>query len=552
MNTRSELDSPCANDGADSILDSPRVWWWFAVPIGAIIITAIRAVRAGWVPRNDRVFVQLRVLDVFSRNTPLAGMPSTLSGSTDGTAHHPGPGQFWLLAVPFRAVSSLTDSSASLAIAAAIVTVAALVVVVWCLKNLGCSTTEGLMACGFISVAIWQATTQVAVSPWNPDFAFIMFVAATALCIANSVRGPTLVATSAVVVFASLAAQAHLSFAIPSVALVAVTFAYSFRCARGDLRRWILVIAAVSVAVWSGPILDLVRNAGGNIATLASAGDAAGAGFVAAFDRFAHSMAPWQHGLRRPRDGEVFLFTATWTDRLFGLVVIAAVAAVSTMHGRAGRLAVTALSLIVATIVAAAISPMNLGTAYAAHVQRVWIVPTLLAWATLMVGLLRVVRSRFDSAPLRRDGPLGVLGMIAAVVLVTSAVWSGFEDGTMYLRCSDAVTSLASSLDETAQDGDIFDSTAITFVGLGPAQDIATGLYGELILHGTALLLAAETDPGMISEHYLAPRTRPRTRSIITVSPVPPTSPTTAPVATATCQTPTEFAQVWVWRHSPG
>jgi hypothetical protein len=118
----------------------------------------------------------------------------------------------------------------------------------------------------------------------------------------------------------------------------------------------------------------------------------------------------------------------------------------------------------------------------------------------------------------------------------------------MDLQCSDAVNSLASSVADVAQDGDLFDSTAITFDGLGPAQDIATGLFGELVRRGISVRLVAETAPGMISAHYFAPPTRSAAHPSIMISPVPPTTFTSESVARASCQTSTDFAEVWVWR----
>src|SRR5207247_343770 len=66
-------------------------------------VALVRAFRDGWVPSADEANVATRSLDVFSRHPPLTGLPST-SGWYGGNvqANHPGPIEFYLLAVPLR------------------------------------------------------------------------------------------------------------------------------------------------------------------------------------------------------------------------------------------------------------------------------------------------------------------------------------------------------------------------------------------------------------------------------------------------------------------
>ncbi|NYJ74815.1 hypothetical protein [Allobranchiibius huperziae] len=56
----------------------------------------------GWVPQGDEALVAVRIHDVWSVHPPLVGMRSTSSVSSPGVyAHHPGPLEFYLLAIPY-------------------------------------------------------------------------------------------------------------------------------------------------------------------------------------------------------------------------------------------------------------------------------------------------------------------------------------------------------------------------------------------------------------------------------------------------------------------
>lgn len=91
---------------------------------------AIRLLAHGWVLQGDEALVAVRAHDVWSAHPPLVGMRSTSSVTSPGVyAHHPGPLQFYLLAIPYAATNfaswSIVVTDAALACFFAALTVRA-------------------------------------------------------------------------------------------------------------------------------------------------------------------------------------------------------------------------------------------------------------------------------------------------------------------------------------------------------------------------------------------------------------------------------------------
>ncbi|TWP34196.1 hypothetical protein [Leekyejoonella antrihumi] len=67
------------------------LFWWTASLIAR-----------GWIPQGDQALIAIGSHDVFSTHPPLLGMRSTSSLTAPGVyAHHPGPLQFYVLALPY-------------------------------------------------------------------------------------------------------------------------------------------------------------------------------------------------------------------------------------------------------------------------------------------------------------------------------------------------------------------------------------------------------------------------------------------------------------------
>ncbi|MCB0972040.1 MAG: hypothetical protein KDA97_11090, partial [Acidimicrobiales bacterium] len=76
-----------------------------ALLVAPFVVSATRALDREYLPSGDDALIGLRALDVGTADTPLVGQPSTshLYGPDDGTSH-PGPIEFFWLALPVRAL----------------------------------------------------------------------------------------------------------------------------------------------------------------------------------------------------------------------------------------------------------------------------------------------------------------------------------------------------------------------------------------------------------------------------------------------------------------
>ena len=282
-------------------------------------------VAPGWVPVSDTAIVATRARDVFTRETPLVGQPSTAGIDVGEDVHHPGPLEFWVIAAAQR----VHDGPAASLLAVTLVNVAALAVAVVVASWLG-----GLPLAAWTAAALaalgWSLRGEVLVDPLNPDAALAPFAAFLVAAVAVGARREWALVPA--VLLGSYAAQAHLTTAgmVAIAAAGAVAgLVVSARRPRGDgRRRWtspVVVAALLLLACWSAPLLDVATRGGGNVAALAATGGAragAGASLRAAFDKTVVAVAPLPVWLRSGADVPDLL------DRPRGWAVALTVAAV--------------------------------------------------------------------------------------------------------------------------------------------------------------------------------------------------------------------------------
>jgi hypothetical protein len=428
-------------------------------------------------------------------------MPSTLSASSGSLTHHPGPTQFWLLSLPFRVISWTFDSPASLTVASSMLSIVALAYVAMRLRHDIARPVELLAVSAFMSFALWQAFPSVATSPWNPDFGFVMFSCAVVACVVAELHGWRRPNAIAVLTFASLAAQAHLSYAFAAAAL-AVVAVYGVICStRSEAARTAAFVIGALTLLWSGPLIDAAVNGGGNVVALVTASSSERAGLLAGFDRFVNSSLPWRFGLRRATDGTNFAAPATLIDRAVAVAIGLAVLWVARQASIARAVARLAVATTLLTMVATAAAPATLGTTYAAHTQRVWIVPVLLVWASLIAFAI-------DRRPPLIQQSVAVVPLLAIVsltLLAGSAIVDGAASGSPEPACSAAVEQLADGVRPVLASVSVYDSSAVSFATLGTEQAMSTGLYAELMRQGADLGLRAGADAGSVPGHYFGP-----------------------------------------------
>ncbi|KYH44346.1 hypothetical protein AZH51_07355 [Branchiibius sp. NY16-3462-2] len=164
---------------------------------------------SGWVPQGDEGIIAVKVHDVFSSHPPLQGQRSTSDLSTPGVfAHHPGPAQFYLLALPYAMTGYLP---AGLLIGCLLVQVACIVVAV------RAAYRTGGLAGGWLVVAVFALLIagfrSYLVEPWN--FYFPLLGLVTVIVLAWRLAVGHSDALIAYVAFASLWAQPHIALLPP-------------------------------------------------------------------------------------------------------------------------------------------------------------------------------------------------------------------------------------------------------------------------------------------------------------------------------------------------
>jgi hypothetical protein len=242
---------------------------------------------SGWHAVGDGALIALQSWLTFGRHISMVGQPTVLPGGP----HDLGPAEFWLLAIPVRLdpERGLVWGAALLCLVAASVAIEA----AWAVL----AETGALLASGvFLAIIAWMPA--IPVRPyWNPYFGVMWYLAAlaTAWAVMSGYRKwwPVLVFC------ASLAAQAHLMFALASAGLVLVAlmvaFADGLKASAG--RRWLIVGLFVGAACWLAPLGQQFVSAHGNMSALiraVSRGRTSGLGFaMRALTAFTEPPALW-------------------------------------------------------------------------------------------------------------------------------------------------------------------------------------------------------------------------------------------------------------------
>jgi hypothetical protein len=400
----------------------------------------------GWIPTGDDAAIAFRALQSFSLHPPLVGL---LSSAGLGLSHHvydPGPLLFWLLAIPVR-----IDPDHGALWGAALIAAAAMSVAIEGLWRRGAWIGGVLMALVLVDIA-WSAP-QVFENPmWNAYFPIPLLIAGIALA--------WLVGTGSygwwpVLVFvASVAAQCHLIYALPSVGLaLAAPSIGVLLCGRPTRNRWFFGGLIVGVLCWVSPLLQEVGS-NGNLSAIATANSGRSTlGLGYGLRALARSAAPhpiWT--IHQPVTGSAAMALAGTSSALVGIVVLVVLAGLGLLALRSGRrepaiLCFLMLVLAFALVVTFAVFPtadiadlLYLTIVYWLVGPAVWIAAL---WAFWSIGGAVLARRRVDAAegglpladgdvtrdedPVRRHArPAAVLG-VALVTLVTIGVVVGIH-----------------------------------------------------------------------------------------------------------------------------
>ena len=375
-----------------------------------------------WRVVGDGAVIALQAWDTTVR-VPLVGQPTALGNGL----YDPGPLQYWLLAVPvhldpargvFWGAAVCCMVGASLAIEAA-----------WSvLGRIG-----GVAACGAVLVMIaWRP--GIAAKPyWNPWFGAVFFLAALAAgwAVMSGRRWwfPVLVVTG------SVAAQAHLMFALASATLVPLALIVGLvDASRANAGyRWALTGLAAGIGCWAAPFIQQLTSPNGNLAALVThqgGGQRTGLGF--ALNTFTAATRPLPLWWPLPRQRLDVAQLAGAHTELFALAVLFATAATLAAAVFALRcrplasLAATGLVASAAALVTVSRIPFThiglsrvqgyLLTAMVLAGMLIWLT---IGWALVLTGQLASKRRRaLAAAPAQQRGqparPAGTLARWAA------------------------------------------------------------------------------------------------------------------------------------------
>ena len=239
-----------------------RVVAWLAAST-PFVVAALDAIRRGWAPVGDDAVITMRSFQVIGSHSPLVGQFSQAS-----TPGHPifdlGPLMYWVLAVPIH-----LDPAKGALWGAALLCAAASILAVeagWAVAGrAGAVVTSAAVLAAVAGVRSWPLDPV-----WNPHFGLSFYVAtaAGAWAVAAGRRWwlPVVAFT------ASLAAEAHVMYAISTFILVALAVAVGVGGAqRGTRREWglpVLAAAVVILACWIAPLVQQIAGHPGNLSAL--------------------------------------------------------------------------------------------------------------------------------------------------------------------------------------------------------------------------------------------------------------------------------------------
>ncbi len=311
-----------------------------------VIVVAAIQISKGWVPTSDDAVIAWRTWDVFSGPVPLDGQFTQISAAGHHAAFDLGPLQYYLLALPERIdpVHGLLWGAALVIVALAALAIEA----AWA----GSGPVGGVVAAlglALITATLVQSTVNLA---WNPSIGVYAFTAT--LAIGTAVARGRFSWLPVAVGSGSLAMQSHMSFVLPTLAVLAVAIALgvleSKRLALGSFA----VAVLVGLACFLGPFIQQLTGHPGNMSVLATnlghLGPKVGFGWGLKGIASATSLPPswWVHvpALTSIPDFQLFDHGLYDHSELWGIVSLVLCATIAVAAWLTGRRSLAALGAI--------------------------------------------------------------------------------------------------------------------------------------------------------------------------------------------------------------
>lgn len=247
--------------------------WRFTAGVAAVValpalVLVVSLAQRTWYPTGDQAQAELRMLSI-PDHLPLVGAAGRIIADDGTQGNHPGPLMFWTTWPGYRL---LGGSSWAFAASTALVNAAGLAASVTLVaRRVGRGVTLWWGAVALVLVGGFGL--DVLSQPWNPWVALIPFALAVlgTWAVVDGARWPLVL----VVAGASYALQGHVGYAplVPPLVLLATGWLLVRDRPRGPddrrdaLRRLapIPVAVVVGLALWSGPLADVVRHDPSNV-----------------------------------------------------------------------------------------------------------------------------------------------------------------------------------------------------------------------------------------------------------------------------------------------
>ena len=409
------------------------------------ITAAANSWRGPWRAVSDGARLAVVSWDTLSGSLPLVGRPNELPHAP----HDLGPLQYWLLSIPVHVdpARGLFWGAVLLAMLATSLTVEAAYSVRGELGGL-------LAAAAVIGLLLWFPS--FASYPFdNPNFGTMYFVAATSACLAvlsgHRKWWPVLVVT------ASIAAQAYLTFAAAAVVLVLVALvialADEFR-AKGRY-SWLIAGLIAGAACWIAPLdQQFTSPAGqGNLSLLLhqAGGQHVGIGYSMRVLSSLAGPSPlwWKQNFNYLHHIYQVLSSKPATSGLVLLAVTAVSFVLAHFWLRSRELAgLAAVSLLVSVTSVVTLSRIPVQSTVFGDVHRppdvpliyILLVAVVIAWLTaICVTVAAVLKLTGD----RRGMPAGVL---AALLIVTTVLLNAARQVTDYTGAGTSSSRVSTAL----------------------------------------------------------------------------------------------------------
>ena len=342
----------------------------------------------GWRPYSDNAAIAARAYQSLSLHPPLVGM-STVAGNGHAL-FDPGPLLFYLLALPVH-----IDPSRGLFWGAVLLCGAVLSVAIEAAWSAGLWVAGAVLAFTTLDL-LWLTPKLFENLPWNTLFPIPFFMAGVVLAWVVALGQ---VGWWPVLVFvASVAAQSHLTFVLPSVVLTLLALAFGLLATRRTRRlKWLGIGIAVGCVCWLAPVIQEMGSGSGNLSALArsNAGEAPlGLGFALRLLGAAGSLHPlWLTHLPTAffpladfESGRSPWIGAVSVTLIFGVTA----AALATGRRRLGALGAVTLSVAVSEVVTFAVFPADNSLSLSYLMNFLWVISILMwsvvVWAGVMVG----------------------------------------------------------------------------------------------------------------------------------------------------------------------